>query len=294
MSTSDYLIESDNSIDSSNTSNTTNTTNKNKINTSSSSLKINIYSKEYINNNPNNFIINNDNNDTDNIIDEDDTHFFRGSSNNPDFTTYHSLTKNNDKNIREELEKLNLHLDIINMADSVFQKMQTGTRRGRKRKLLIYHCVRTAYDELGIPRDPKELADVCGIEYSEITKASSMCSPVQTNYSSPIIVYSPIQFIPNVFKRLEEAIESQVQFPEGTLEQILDIAREVISDDDNDEAKQNPLLGEKPQMVAAAIILYYIEMHGIMLDRKIYKPLFNTTYSTINKLRLQVDAAYNK
>ena len=71
------------------------------------------------------------------------------------FTTHHIMTKPNEKSIRQELERLNLPIDIINTADNIFQQMQTGTRRGQKRKQLIFHCVRTAYDHHGIPRDQR-------------------------------------------------------------------------------------------------------------------------------------------
>jgi hypothetical protein len=255
------------------------------------SFKINVFTEEYVNNNPNDFVKNDDE-----IIDEDEMHLFQGSANNPEFTTHHSLTKANEKNIREDLEKFNLPLDVINAADNIFQKLYISTRRGGKRKQLVYHCVRAAFDYLGIAKDPKELATICEIDPSDVSRAASMCSPVQTNSSSSIVEYSPSQFIPGVFERLEEAIESQVQFPEGTLDQILDIAAEVTPPNDDDDPNQiyNPLLDDKPQLVAAAIIVYYLEMHGIFLDRKKYKPIFHSTYSTINKLKIQVEEAYNK
>lgn len=233
-------------------------------------------------------------NDNDNDDEDEDGRLFRGSSNNPEFTTHHSITKSTEKSLRDELEKLNLPLDIINTADKIFQKMQTGTRRGQKRKQLIFYCVRSAYDSLGIVKDPKELADICEIDYSQITKASSMCSPVQTNYSSLIVVYSPIQYIPIVYDRIVDAIQTQHQFSEGALEQILEIAKEVTTIDENDEF-ENPLLDGKPQIAAAAIIAHYLEKYEkFELHRTMYKPLFKATYSTINKLKLQVEAIYNK
>lgn len=222
---------------------------------------------------------------------DEDTSFFKGNSNNPEFTTCHSLPKNNEKSIRSELETLDLSLDVINMADSIFQKMHTRTRRGQKRKQLIFFCVRSAYDNLKIVKDPYELADICEIDHSEITEAFSMCSPVQTGYTPQIIVYSPVQYIPIIFTRVQNALQAGVKFPEDTLDQIIEIANEIIS---VDKDGQNSLLDEKPQMVAAAIVLYYIEINGIILDRKMYKELFNTTYSTITKLKSQVEEAYNK
>jgi transcription initiation factor TFIIIB Brf1 subunit/transcription initiation factor TFIIB len=219
-----------------------------------------------------------------------------GGGGDSGFTTHHIMTKVIEKNIRPELEKLNLSIDIINTANNIFQQMQIGTRRNQKRRQLIFHCVRTAYDHHGIPKDPKELALICGIDYSEITKASSMCSPVQTNYSSPIVVYTPVQFINDVFKRFSDSIESTIEFPSDTIDHILDMAKEInkIIENDSKAGIENPLIDEKPQMVAAAIVLYYLEIHDISIERKQYAKLFNTTDMTINKLKKSVDTVYNR
>jgi transcription initiation factor TFIIIB Brf1 subunit/transcription initiation factor TFIIB len=217
---------------------------------------------------------------------ENDEYIFVGTGSNPEFTANHILTRSSDKSIREDLEKLGLPIDIINEADGIFQQMRTGTRRGQKRKQMIFHCARAAYDKLKIPRDPKLIADLCGIPYSGITKAASMCSPVQTQYTSPVVVYRPIDFIKSSFDRLSQVIESYIQLPDDTLENMLCMAADVQTADKR-------LLEEKPQMVAAAIILYYLETHGIKIDRKKYASLFNSSDMTIAKLKKQVEAAYN-
>lgn len=216
---------------------------------------------------------------------DSETHLFRGSLSNPIYTTHHSLPRNKQKTIRDELEQLTLPIDIINTADKIYKQMNAGTRRNQKRKQMIFQCVRDAYDQHNIPRDPKELADICGISYSGITKASSICSPGQT-YRSPVIVYTPMQYIPDTFRRLDECLNEQLQFPDDILENITQIADEVVNADPL-------LLDEKPQIVAASIVLYYLETHGVKIDRKKYAKIFKSSDMTINKLKKQVDAAYN-
>lgn len=213
-------------------------------------------------------------------------HLFKGTTSNPEYTTYHSLPKSNDKSIREELMALKLPDDIIDTSEKIYKKMQIGTRRANKRKQMIFHCVRTAYNYHKIPKDPKDLADICGINYSEITKASSICSPIQTNFQTPIVFYTPTDFISDIFTRLQKFLESDIEFSDETCDYIIEISKAVIEEDPD-------LLDEKPQMVAAAIVLYYLESHGIKIDRKRYAALFKSSDMTINKLKKQVEIAYN-
>jgi transcription initiation factor TFIIIB Brf1 subunit/transcription initiation factor TFIIB len=208
-----------------------------------------------------------------------------------EFTTHHNLFKGYERSIRAELDKLELPQDIKITADEIFHQMKTGTKRGDKRKQMIFHCVRNAYIIHGLKKDPKQLADICGIDYSKITKASSMCSQVQTGFISPIIEDSPIDFIHDMFDNINKVIESQISFADGTVDKIIKMGEEVLKNDMEDDGD---LSDEKPQMVAIAIILYYLEIMGITINQDKYKELFKTTFSTIKKLKIKVEVAYNK
>ena len=221
--------------------------------------------------------------DNDYLEFEEDRDYCHNGRNNPIYTNHHSLPKNLDKNIRKDLEKIGLPINIINLADDIYKEMKAGTKRGKRRKQLIYFCVSTAYNKLSIPIDPNKLAKLCGIDYSDISKAQSMCSPSKTNYEPPLRRFTPLDFIPNYFK----AVSNWLNFPEDTLDDIIAIAEDILDSEPD-------LKDEKPQTVAAGIIVFYLNVHGLSLDKDKYTEIFGRSDMTINKIKNKVSLAFNK
>lgn len=214
---------------------------------------------------------------------EDRDHIYNGSESCPIYTDHHAIPKSNERTIRLDLEKLNIPSNIINIADKIYQNMDVGTKRGRRRKLLLFFCTFTAYNQENIPVDPIWLANICGIDRSSISKALSMCSPVYTNTENPIAHYDPKDFIPGFYERLKEWLV----FPEGSLEHIYAMTDEVMDKDPS-------LTDEKPQTVAAAILVYYMKENGYSIDKENYNTIFRRSDMTINKIKKKVIKAYNE
>ena len=214
---------------------------------------------------------------------EDKAYIYNGSESCPIYTNHHAIPRSNEKTIRPDLEKLGLPNNIVNRADGIYQNMEVGTKRGKRRRMLLFFCAFTSYNEDKIPVDPLWLANICGLERSGISKALSMCSPAHTNYSAPLVRYTPKNYIPIHFKKLKELIE----FPEGAIEDIYAMTEEVMK-------REPDLYDEKPQTVAAAILVYYLWEHGTSIDKDKYKVIFGLSDMTINKIKKRVSKAYNE
>jgi len=216
---------------------------------------------------------------------EDTDYIYNGSETNPIYTNHHSIPRSNEKTIRSDLERVGLPTDILNDADTIYQNMDVGTKRGKRRKMLVFFCAFTAYNQNAIPVDPIELANRCGLERSGISKALSMCSPIHTNYDAPLVRHTPKNFIPLYYKNLNDSWG--LSFPEGTLEHIYDMTDEIL--------EKNPDLNdEKPLTVAAAILVFYLQIHGYSIDKDKYKYIFGRSDMTINKIKKLVAKAYNE
>ncbi len=212
-------------------------------------------------------------------IEEDRAYIYKGA----DFTNHHSIPKSSEKSIRSDLNKLGIPNNIINIADSIYQDMIVGTKRGKRRKMLLFFCVFSAYNKESIPVDPIWLANVCGIDRSGISKALSMCSHGNTESSNVLVRYEPHDFIPTYFKKLNEMID----FHDDTLEEINDMLDEVMEKDPD-------LRDEKPETVAAAMLIYYLQLNGCAIEKDKYKDIFGRSDMTINKIKKRINIAYNK
>ena len=214
---------------------------------------------------------------------EDRVHIYNGSESCPIYTDHHAMPRNSERSIRTELDKLNIPSNIVNLADTIYQDMDVGTKRGKRRKMLVFFCTFTAYNQVNKPVDPIWLANICGLEGSSISKALSMCSPVYTNVETPMVRFSPKDYIPVYYKKLSDWLE----FPIGTLDDIYSITDEIMN-------KDMSLSDEKPQTVAAAILVFYMKMHGYTIDKENYKTIFKRSDMTINKIKKKVIKAYNE
>ncbi len=218
-------------------------------------------------------------------ITEDTAYIYNGSESHPIYTTQHAIPRSNKRTIRPDLEKLGLPVNIINLSESIYQNMTVGTKRGRRRRMLLFYCVFTAYNREKIPVDPVSLANRCGLERSEISKALSMCSHVDKNYTEQIVRYTPKNYIPMYFKKLNDTL---IKFPDGAIEEIYNLTDEIM--------KLKPdLYDEKPLTVAAAIMVFYLEFYcKCSIDKKEYKTIFGRSDMTINKIKKIINKAYQE
>jgi transcription initiation factor TFIIIB Brf1 subunit/transcription initiation factor TFIIB len=183
-----------------------------------------------------------------------------------------------DRTILPDLDKIQISDEIKYQAEKIFKQLGTGTRRGLKRKKLLFYCVYNAYKSLGILEDANTVADLVGIPYSEITKAFSLFSEGKTLYRAPITFRTPIDFIHKYY--------SEVGLGPESLRPLLDIAEEVLELD--------PELDENyPQVVAAGIIFYYLTINGISVNKEEFAKLIGKSPMTIAKMSKRISTIHN-
>jgi transcription initiation factor TFIIIB Brf1 subunit/transcription initiation factor TFIIB len=186
--------------------------------------------------------------------------------------------RNADRSILKEMDNLAVSDEAKLMAESIFMKLNPLTKRGNRRKQLIFFCLYYAYIELGQPQDPKKIAQLVGIKPSGITKAFSMFSQAQTGYKPPTLYITPIHLIPQYCDNLHLTRE--------TTQDVMTFAQTILDKDIN--------LKEKfPQKVAAGILLYYLTINGCTLNRKEFAKNIGLSEVTISNVFKQIAAIHN-
>lgn len=183
-----------------------------------------------------------------------------------------------EKSILSDLSKIQIPDNIKVEAEKIFQQLDLRTKRGKRRKRLLFYCVYNAYKTLGQTKDPKIVASVVGIANKEITKAFSMCSAVQTNYQPPTKQHSPEEYIQNCM--------DLVGLNQDCYQDVVEKCQIVLNADPSLEE-------EYPQNVAIAVVYLYIIINGGKLDRKDFSEIFKLSGMTIYKMYNRVEAAYN-
>lgn len=196
-----------------------------------------------------------------------------------EFSKSHTMTKSTEKTILPDLEKLDIPNDVKIEAERIFRKLETNTKRGRRRKKLLFYCIFTAYTILNQPKDPKSIAELVDISSTQITKAFSMCSESQTNYKAPNVNWTPIDFIP-------QYLESCGLSPDCE-EEVIQFAKEILDKDPD-------LYESYPQVVAAGILQYYMTINGaININKKKFADIFKKSEMTISKMYKKIAQIHN-
>ena len=215
---------------------------------------------------------------------EDRQHVCNGSEQHPEFTKQHNLSKTKEKSLKNDLKLAGFPSEIIVKADEVFSKMNSGCKRGDRKNQQMFFCAHTAYNILKIPMDPADIASMCGIAPSEISKAFSMCSPSKTGYQAPSVDWEPKDYLKYYYQKIVnldimEFDENVIPFIEGMCDEIME--------------KDKKLEDEKPQTVGSAIMVYYLQMNGYAVDVNKYSEIFGRSQMTIQKIKKKVEEAYN-
>jgi transcription initiation factor TFIIIB Brf1 subunit/transcription initiation factor TFIIB len=179
------------------------------------------------------------------------------------------IIKHSDRSITKDLETLSIPEDIKHKAVEIFLKLNAMTKRGNKRKQLIFFCIYNAYNELGYPQDPRSIAKIAGIKNNEMTKALSSFSEAQTGYRPPDMVVTAKVYLPKYCESLNLSEETQ--------RGVMEFADTILAKDPN-------LQENFPQKVAAGILLYYLTIHGINVNKKDYAKIFDLSEVTVTNM----------
>jgi transcription initiation factor TFIIIB Brf1 subunit/transcription initiation factor TFIIB len=168
-----------------------------------------------------------------------------------------------------DLKPLDFPDEIKKSANQIFMSMNCPTKRSKKRKLLLFFCIYSAYMELGMPQIPNTIAKKVGISASEVSKAMALFSESQTGYHPPYMLITPLHYLPDYCSKLG--------FTDTTKEMVFEMAKSIME-------KDKTLMEESPQKISAGIIQFFMVMNGIQFKKKEFAKMFGFSEVTINNI----------
>lgn len=183
-----------------------------------------------------------------------------------------------EKSILHDLRDVPLPDSIKQKANEIYLKMNIPSKKSSKRKKLLYFCLISAYKELDIVYIPAMIATLVGLSINKISNANSMYSKTITGYQTQQRRFSPTDYVLYLYPTI--GIQS------GYEKFLVDLTNELIN-------KEERLLDDAPQIVAAAIILYFIEWSGIPYNG-IFEQILQTTSIRLNNMKNKINKIHNR
>lgn len=178
---------------------------------------------------------------------------------------YQHVISRSEKSILPDLKSYpDIPEDIKNQADVVYNKMRYQVRRGKIRIQMLFFCVYCAYLEKGkYDIIPTQLGAIFKLTPGEVQKCDSIFSPLQIGYRPPLINVLPTSYLPEYCKLLN--------LSQDTIDDVMRKAVNILN-------KNESLLQEHPQTVAAGLLKYYMVTAGIIIDdpTKLHKTTFRS------------------
>lgn len=153
-----------------------------------------------------------------------------------------------EKSICGDLKYIPIQEFIKNTANSVYIEMKINTRRKNPRNKMLYFCTSTAYKIHKIPYIPGVLASYFGLSMTDLPNANAMYSKSITGYSVPTIYFTPLDYIPLLYKYIGLSSNNE--------QMVMDMGKNIISKDED-------LLDDFPQDIAAGIVLCFMDIIGL-------------------------------
>jgi transcription initiation factor TFIIIB Brf1 subunit/transcription initiation factor TFIIB len=173
------------------------------------------------------------------------------------------------RNLVSDLKPLDFPDEIKKSANQIFMSMNCPTKRSKKRRLLLFFCIYSAYMEIGMPQIPNTIAKKVRISPSEVSKAMSLFSESQTGYHPPNLLITPLHYLPDYCSKLG--------FTDSTKEMVYEMAKNIME-------KDQSLIEESPQKISAGIIQFFMVLNGVQFKKKEFAKMFGFSEVTINNI----------
>lgn len=178
--------------------------------------------------------------------------------------------------IRPDLDELKFEEDVIIIAEEIYKQLGTPTKRNQKRRMLLLFCIYNAYLQLGIQKDPKDLALIVGLPKNKVLQSLKMFRllvPVKTERLHPSI------FLDEYFK-MSGLTQDSLPEVKNWMNRIL-------------EKDPSLIITVQPQRLAGVVLMYYMKTNGIDYDIRDYEERLNIKENSIKKLNKQIIAIDN-
>jgi hypothetical protein len=198
------------------------------------------------------------------------------------------------KNEREKIQYMDVIVKEISSTNESEEIKKKAIEIFRQMKLTIanikgkpnwtkckFACIYYAHEELNQPIDPKNLAVNIGTNPKNIKEALSAFSEVETGYCPVKRQTSPTELVPSLLKTLGiiNGYEDAQRFCDKILEKNDILVHNYFYDDLRDLFPQN---------VAAAVLLYYLEIHGNIINVQTYPTIVARKKATIGSIYRKV------
>lgn len=181
-----------------------------------------------------------------------------------------------DRGILPDMINIDIPEEVKAQANNIYRNLNPSTHRGQRRRYLVFFCIFNAYRELGISKDPKDLAKLVKIKPSDVTKAFTLFSEIQTGYRTASQKVTPLDLIPEYCARLDAV---------PNVELVLELAESILKKSDDPNNNTGTKLQEMyPQKVAAGIIQYYLNINGIKFNKKRFAEVMGLSEATISSM----------
>lgn len=165
------------------------------------------------------------------------------------------------KTIRDELLSYNLpdsiKMKAIDIYDSIKDKV--GTCRSNIRKQLLYFLIHNAYLETGHVPIQSEIIQTVNLDDSSISKALKMFSWPRTSYRMQNDDIKPEDFIPHYVRVLK--------IREDSIPMIIKLCKKWTN---HQQLEKIPVI-----VLTAAVLKYYMDISGLVIDWKSFTTVFN-------------------
>lgn len=187
--------------------------------------------------------------------------------------------RSKSRTILPDLDELLLPGNIKIEANEIYKKMNLDSRRsGRtaRRKKLLFLCVYHAYTSLQLPCDPKVVAEIVGIKTKDINKAFGLMH--SSSYKPEAKFYKPVDFLPEYCKNC--------RLNEESCKNVILLAEEIWR-------KGTDLNRSFPQVVAVGILMYYLDIHGIVYSPSLFTQMVKKAEATLLIMKNKVATVHN-
>lgn len=182
-----------------------------------------------------------------------------------------------DKGIRKELEKLNLPIQVINLADSYYYEVTQGEiKRGSLRKGIVFACVFEAYKDINKLQLPEQLRKLFCIDKKNGSRGLTYFFKRKKKTDRQYITAE--HFIPKICEKFN--------FTSEAIEEVLELYRYL-------KTKSQTLDHSYPQSVSSGCVFYMLKKKNVDITGAQFGKIVELSSITVLKKTAEIEDIMN-
>lgn len=206
----------------------------------------------------------------DDFFDTEARYYGASDTRYPKDPSRHHHRKNEERSLKVDLNVLGFPQEIIDRADTYYQKIiENKIYRAKNRLSIVFACVFNAYKAMGEPRAPDELARVFNLNKKGISKGLKTYEQTFRNSDDKKYI-TALDLIPKILSKLN--LHNNLYF-----EDIKIIYNSV-------QSQSTLYKSSNPQSVAAGLVYLYLKLAQRDIPRVEYNKIVNLTDITYTRV----------